>query len=47
MYDLIWIYLGEASVIDSGLSFEKCTFIAEYLYNLADEMVLFTCEVKL
>ena len=47
MYDLVWIYYGAAEIIESGLSFDQCSYLVEYLYQFAGDGTTLACEVVL
>lgn len=47
MWDLIMTYMGEASVIDHGLSLADCIAAALREDFYADGMATFTCEASL
>lgn len=47
MWDLIQIYLGEASIIDHGLSLIDCLQAAKRELYIADGMATFQCEATL
>ncbi len=46
MYELILTYMGEASVVDTGLDLEYCNAIINYLYEniITDPIAHLTCE---
>jgi hypothetical protein len=47
MYDLVWIYFGEADIIESGLSIDNCEYLVNYLYQFAVQGSALACEVSL
>lgn len=47
MWDLVQILMGEASVIDTGLSLLDCLQTAQREMYIADGMATFKCEATL
>lgn len=49
MYDLILEYMGQRSVMDTGLALDYCNALVNYLYQnvVTDPTVRLTCEAPL
>jgi hypothetical protein len=47
MYDLVWIFLGEASVLETGLSLDHCAYLVEFMSQFAGQGSTLVCAVAL
>ena len=47
MYDLVWIYFGEAEIMETGLTLAHCEYLVNYLYQFTGQGSALVCEVSL
>ena len=47
MYDLVLTYVGEAAIIETGMTLDFCKAVVDYLYStgIPKDEVWLTCEV--